>query len=92
MALSTENKPAVHDSQRKPMVTGLALHLKEQNAAENPKRTALQKRKIKQEQLIIFTTQLSVMLESGVVLSDALEAISSQLEPGPLQMIITDLK
>ena len=35
--------------------------------------------KIKQNELIMFTTQLAVMLESGVVLSDALEAIGAQL-------------
>jgi len=34
--------------------------------------------KIKQTELILFTTQLSVMLDSGVVLSDALEAIAEQ--------------
>jgi len=32
--------------------------------------------KLKQDDLILFTTQLSVMLDSGVVLSDALDAIA----------------
>ena len=36
--------------------------------------------KIKQTDLILFTTQLSVMLDSGVVLSDALDAIAMQIE------------
>jgi len=34
--------------------------------------------KVKQSELVIFTTQLSVMLDSGVVLSDALDAIAEQ--------------
>lgn len=34
--------------------------------------------KVKQNDLIIFTTQLSVMLDSGVVLSDALDAFAEQ--------------
>ncbi len=40
---------------------------------QNPK---LYKARIKQSDLILFTTQLSVMLDSGVVLSDALDAIA----------------
>ena len=36
----------------------------------------LRRAKIKPAELILFTTQLSVMLDSGVVLSDALDAIA----------------
>jgi type IV pilus assembly protein PilC len=46
--------------------------------------------KVKQAELILFTTQLAVMLDSGVVLSDALDAIAEQSEEGTLKMIITD--
>lgn len=49
------------------------------------------KLKVKSAELILFTTQLSVMLESGVVLSDALEAISEQVKPGPFKTVITDV-
>ena len=38
----------------------------------------LRSSKVKQTKLILFTTQLSVMLDSGVVLSDALDAIAEQ--------------
>ena len=38
----------------------------------------LRSSKVKQAKLILFTTQLSVMLDSGVVLSDALDAIGEQ--------------
>ena len=36
--------------------------------------------RVKQAELILFTTQLSVMLDSGVVLSDALDAIAEQTD------------
>jgi type IV pilus assembly protein PilC len=47
--------------------------------------------KIKQSDLILFTTQLAVMLDSGVVLSDALDAITEQAEFGAFKTIITDV-
>ena len=47
--------------------------------------------KVKQTELILFTTQLAVMLDSGVVLSDALDAIAEQSEEGTLKMIIMDV-
>jgi type IV pilus assembly protein PilC len=40
--------------------------------------------KVKQTDLIMFTTQLAVMLDSGVVLSDALDAIAQQQSAGRL--------
>ena len=46
---------------------------------------------VKQVELILFTTQLAVMLDSGVVLSDALDAIAEQGEDGTLKMIIMDV-
>ncbi|OHB75206.1 MAG: hypothetical protein A2Z25_04890 [Planctomycetes bacterium RBG_16_55_9] len=51
----------------------------------------LYKARVKQAELILFTTQLSVMLDSGVVLSDALDAIAEQAENGAFRMIITDI-
>ena len=47
--------------------------------------------KVKQAELILFTTQLSVMLDSGVVLSDALDAIAEQAEQGVFKTIIMDV-
>jgi type IV pilus assembly protein PilC len=47
--------------------------------------------KVKRAELILFTTQLSVMLDSGVVISDALEAIAEQTQPGKLKNIIIDI-
>jgi type IV pilus assembly protein PilC len=61
----------------------------DRQAAEpfNPLRSA----KVKQADLILFTTQLAVMLDSGVALSDALDAIAEQAEQGKFKMIIMEV-
>jgi type IV pilus assembly protein PilC len=47
--------------------------------------------RVKTSELILFTTQLSVMLDSGVVLSDAIEAIAEQMRPGVFQQVVLDI-
>ena len=47
--------------------------------------------KVKTAELILFTTQLSVMLDSGVVLSDALDAIAEQAEHGTFRTVIMEV-
>ncbi len=47
--------------------------------------------RVKQAELVLFATQLSVMLDSGVVLSDAIEAIGQQMRPGTFQNVIEDI-
>lgn len=64
-------------------------HVREQD--ELPIRLQLCRSKVKQDELILFTTQLSVMLDSGVVLSDALDAIAEQAEYGTFKMVIMDV-
>jgi type IV pilus assembly protein PilC len=59
------------------------------HAAEPSK--ALRSTRVKLPQLILFTTQLSVMLDSGVVLSDALDAIAEQADNEKFKMIIMDV-
>ena len=44
--------------------------------AQNQPNAELHRAKVKSTELILFATQLSVMLDSGVVLSDALDAIA----------------
>jgi type II secretory pathway component PulF len=56
-----------------------------------PASPELYRAKVKQSELILFTTQLSVMLDSGVVLSDALDAIAEQAEHGTFKMIIMNV-
>ncbi|MBL7107021.1 MAG: type II secretion system F family protein [Phycisphaerae bacterium] len=46
---------------------------------------------VKKSDLILFTTQLSVMLDSGVVLSDALEAIAEQSEEEKFRHVVEDI-
>jgi len=47
--------------------------------------------KVKQTELILFTTQLSVMLDSGVVISDALNVIAEQSEQGTLKKVLVEV-
>ena len=59
--------------------------------AKVPVRQQLCRAKVKQAELILFTTQLSVMIDSGVVISDALDAIVQQTDHGTFKMIIKDV-
>lgn len=52
---------------------------------------SLQSSKVKQSELLLFTNQLSVMLSSGVVLSDAVETIAAQTKSGVFQNILFDI-
>lgn len=59
--------------------------------SDSPK---LHRAKVKQADLILFSTQLSVMLDSGVVLSDALDAIaesSSYRSNEIFRMVVMDI-
>jgi len=47
--------------------------------------------RVKQNKLIFFTTQLAVMLDSGVVLSDALDAIVEQSDAGTFRTVMKDV-
>ncbi len=47
--------------------------------------------KVKQTDLMAFTTQLSIMLDSGVILSDALDVIARQSERGNFKFITLEL-
>ncbi|MHC4640775.1 MAG: type II secretion system F family protein [Planctomycetota bacterium] len=47
--------------------------------------------RVKQSELILFTTQLAVMLDSGVALSDALDVIAKQSEQCTFKMIIMEV-
>jgi type IV pilus assembly protein PilC len=51
----------------------------------------LYKTRVKSADLILFTTQLAVMLDSGVVLSDALDAIAEQAGDPRFKVILLDI-
>jgi len=80
----------------KPVETGSGTHVsKDHGTVWQEVATAgiadLSRAKVKQADLILFSTQLSVMLESGVVLSDALDAIGEQAEHGTFKAIILEI-
>jgi type IV pilus assembly protein PilC len=74
---STENRPKAQTEQMGASGTG------------RPR--SLYRAKVRQSELILFATQLSVMLDSGVVLSDALDAIARQSENDVFRMVIMDV-
>ncbi|HDZ69428.1 MAG TPA: type II secretion system F family protein [Phycisphaerales bacterium] len=78
------NKLPITDSQLSLIESGV------ENRKSEVDRRRLYTAKVKQADLILFTTQLAVMLDSGVVLSDALDAIAEQAEQGTFKMIIMD--
>jgi type IV pilus assembly protein PilC len=47
--------------------------------------------RVKQSELLLFTSQLSVMLSSGVILSEAVEAIAAQTKDAVFQSILFDI-
>lgn len=49
------------------------------------------KAKVKRSDLILLTTQLSIMLESGVILSDALDAITLQTDNPVFKNVLNDI-
>ena len=63
----------------------------EREIAKRPPPSEVSRVRVKPSELILFTTQLSVMLDSGVVLSDALEAIAEQDRPGVFRAVIRDI-
>jgi type IV pilus assembly protein PilC len=59
--------------------------------SEPTTRQSLNRAKVRPTELILFTTQLSVMLDSGVPLSDALDAIAEQSEHGVFKTVIMEV-
>jgi type IV pilus assembly protein PilC len=62
-----------------------------ENITENITEQETANLRVKHGELTLFTTQLSVMLDSGVVLSDALLAISEQTKDGSFKIILEDI-
>ncbi len=84
MALQTlENPVAVRETKQS------GQYLRAENRSQSG--AGISNVKAKQADLILFTTQLSVMLDSGVVLSDAIEAIAEQMRPGVFQQVVMDI-
>jgi len=60
-------------------------------AAAAPKPSPYANETARRQDIILFTTQLAVMLDSGVVLSDAIMAIAEQMRPGAFRVVISAL-
>lgn len=85
MVLQTLEKPVTPSH---PQKGGLFVHTTDPSVKVQLLRRSA---RVKQAELVLFSTQLSVMLDSGVVLSDAIEAIGQQMRPGTFQNVITDI-
>lgn len=70
-----------------PKQTTWSPHRRQTVSTSGPARNV----KVKQTDLILFTTQLGVMLDSGVMLSDALDAMLEQAEQQALKIMITNV-
>jgi type IV pilus assembly protein PilC len=81
-SIKEKNGQTPSDSQKQQAYIGVA-------AEDRPRQSRAAK--VKQTELVLFTTQLAVMLDSGVVLSDALDAIAEQSEEGVLKWILMDV-
>ncbi|OQY05275.1 MAG: hypothetical protein B6I25_05870 [Planctomycetales bacterium 4572_13] len=85
MALQTLEKPIADSRSQKSHLLGRSAD----SSAEVQSVTSTAH--AKQAELVLFATQLSVMLDSGVVLSDAIEAIGQQMRPGIFQNVVTEI-
>lgn len=90
MPLQTFQKTVLKDVSQRPNLYGEAENDIDSLSNITPK-FELSNARVKQAELVLFTTQLSVMLDSGVVLSDAIEAIGDQMRPGVFQTVIRNL-
>lgn len=88
-ATKTQQTPGETTRSSDSQVSARLSELASPSAAEPFKR--LSHAKVKRADLIMFTTELSVMLDSGVVLSDALDVIAEQAESETFKMIILDV-
>jgi len=67
------------------------LHRDFTNSEQNARKRDTFEIKACRSDLILFTSQLSVMLDSGVVLSDALDAIAGQFENSVFKSVTEDI-
>jgi len=87
---AAEKAPPVAEQEKQNAPDGMAA-LRNTTLEKGPSELRFSRARLKQGELIMFITQLSVMLDSGVVLSDALDAIVEQSEPGTFRMVISEV-
>ncbi len=89
-----DSNTQLKDSEHKPKAdkTSTQKQKQQKKSKTTPvKRSYLSRAKAKQTDVILFTNQLSVMLESGVILSEALDVVANQTPHGVFKTIITDV-
>ena len=92
MALTaTETDRALDATQRPVGEAGLKRSVMVANHSGSDSSSWLCLAKVKRAELILFTTELSVMLDSGVVLSDALDVIAEQADNETFKKIILNV-
>jgi len=89
MAASDAHKPPTPPYAQR----GLSSNAQEFRAtdAAPPPRINASRVKVKRDEVIFFTTQLSVMVETGVTLSEALDAIADQITEPVFKAVVSDL-
>lgn len=70
--------------------TVLALHEQDDDYSAYY-RTQARKKKIRRDDIIFFATQLAVMVDTGVPLSEALDSITSQTDHEGLRVVVDDI-
>ncbi|MCJ7778306.1 MAG: type II secretion system F family protein [Sedimentisphaerales bacterium] len=92
MAITATKTQQVPNETNKPMESQTSAHIS-MSSIQLPAKPSerIYHAKVKRTDLIMFTTELSVMLDSGVVLSDALDCFADQAENETFKTIILDV-
>ncbi len=92
MAITATKTQQVPNETNKPMKSQTSAHIS-MSSIHLPAKPSerIYHAKVKRTDLIMFTTELSVMLDSGVVLSDALDCFADQAENETFKTIILDV-
>jgi len=69
----------------------VVVSLREEVLVDPAQTSANARRRVKRDDVIYFATQLAVMVDTGVPISEALTAIAQQTAPGALKGIIQDI-
>jgi type IV pilus assembly protein PilC len=83
--------PTEHDAARllrEDNLSVTSIRIATQISLEGGTSSRSMQRGVKREEVISFTSQMAVMLETGVPLAEALEAVVSQLKPGNFKNVL----
>jgi len=69
----------------------IVVSMREETAAVSNARRPARRGKVKKDEIIYFATQLAVMVDTGVPLSEALDAIADAAEEPAFQAVVSDL-